>query len=253
MGNGSGADADSTSSDVVATSISPVGSSGFSLPSGRRRTSPVTSTQYSLRRWCASSSRTTTWTHPEASRRSRKTTPPWSRRRATQPARVTVVPASVARSAPASWVRSTEEPFGGKELPAVVHVRADALVVHPLEVGELGVGEGRHRGGRNVAADLRDVARPGDHAGDARLIDHPAQGEGGGRHGDAGDLGDLTGGRDAHVEGNTGERLPDVEGLAVAVVVPVVVCGERGRLVVLAGEQSAGQRHTGEDAHAGGL
>ena len=38
------------------------GSSAFSLPSGRRRTSPVTSTQYSLRRWWASSSRTTTCT-----------------------------------------------------------------------------------------------------------------------------------------------------------------------------------------------
>jgi hypothetical protein len=49
-------------SSAAATSISPVGSSGFSLPSGRRRTSPVTSTQNSLRRACASSSRTTTWT-----------------------------------------------------------------------------------------------------------------------------------------------------------------------------------------------
>ena len=59
------------------------------------------------RRATASSSRTTTWTTPEASRRSRKATPPWSRRRATQPASVTVSPACSARSVPASCVRIT--------------------------------------------------------------------------------------------------------------------------------------------------
>ena len=37
----------------------------------------------------------------DASRRSMKMTPPWSRRRATQPASVTVWPASVARNDPA--------------------------------------------------------------------------------------------------------------------------------------------------------
>src|SRR5688572_7980557 len=180
MGNGSGAAADSTVSSEVATSISPVGSSGFSLPSGRRRTSPVTSRQYSLRRWWASSSRTTTWTYPEASRRSRKTTPPWSRRRATQPARVTVVPASDARSVPASWVRSTGLILlagGGKGqgLPAVVDVGADALVVQTLEVGQLGVGQRSEGGGGDVAPDLGDVAGAGDDGGDAGLVDDPAQ------------------------------------------------------------------------------
>src|SRR4051794_5568478 len=45
---------------------------------------------------------------------SRNTTPPWSRRRATQPARVTVDPASDARSVPASWLRSTWLPFSGR-------------------------------------------------------------------------------------------------------------------------------------------
>ena len=80
-----------TSTSVATTSTSPVGRSGFSLPSGRADTSPTTLTQYSLRSGCATSaSRTTTWTTPEASRRSRKATPPWSRRRATQPASVTV-------------------------------------------------------------------------------------------------------------------------------------------------------------------
>ena len=77
---------------VATTSISPVGRSGFSLPSGRRRTVPVTRMQYSLRSSCAASLlRNTTCTTPDASRRSMKITPPWSRRRATQPARVTVL------------------------------------------------------------------------------------------------------------------------------------------------------------------
>src|SRR4051812_25194832 len=182
MGKGSGAEGVRTSSREATTSTSPVGSSGFSLPSGRRRTSPLTSTQYSLRRWCASSSRTTTCTYPEASRRSRKTTPPWSRRRATQPARVTVVPASDARRVPASWVRSKVDAFRGEGLPAVVHVRADALVVEPLQVGQLRFGDRGQRRGRHVATDLLDGARAGDDGRDARLVDHPAEGEGrGGR------------------------------------------------------------------------
>src|SRR3954452_18956194 len=147
--------------------MSPVGSSGFSLPSGRRRTSPVTSTQNSLRRWCASSSRTTTCTEPEASRRSTKTPPPWARRRATQRARVTVVPASDARSVPASWVRSTSEASRGGRLPAVVHVRADALVVDALEIGQLAVGQGRELGRGDVATDLVDGAGAGDDGGHA--------------------------------------------------------------------------------------
>ena len=63
------------------------------------------------------SSRTTTWTMPEPSRRSRKATPPWSRRRATQPARVTVVPACSSRSVPAEWVRITGgAPRGGGQV-----------------------------------------------------------------------------------------------------------------------------------------
>ena len=49
-GSGSGAASESTSSAVAMTSISPVGRSGFSLPAGRRATSPMTLTQNSLRR-----------------------------------------------------------------------------------------------------------------------------------------------------------------------------------------------------------
>src|SRR5665647_3943817 len=53
------------------SSISPVGRLGFSLPAGRRATSPVTWRTYSLRSPCATdSSRMTTCATPEASRRS---------------------------------------------------------------------------------------------------------------------------------------------------------------------------------------
>ena len=78
--NGSGADSDSTSRSVASTSIAPVGRSGFSLPSGRIATVPVTRTQNSLRSaWDASAASPewkTTWATPEASRRSMKITPP---------------------------------------------------------------------------------------------------------------------------------------------------------------------------------
>ena len=79
------------------TSISPVGRLRvLRCPRDARDTSPVTFRQYSLRRLCATaSSRITTWTTPLASRRSMNATPPWSRRRATQPARVTVWPTSL--------------------------------------------------------------------------------------------------------------------------------------------------------------
>ncbi len=110
--NGNGPDEFSTSIAVAATSMSPLGSSGLALPSGRRSTTPVTAMQNSLRRSCAPeaariSSRMTTWATPLASRRSTNATPPWSRRRPTQPARTHDWPASVARRVPAPWVRIT--------------------------------------------------------------------------------------------------------------------------------------------------
>ncbi len=102
MGNGSGADSLSTSTAVAITSTSPVGRLGFWFPSGRMETVPETLRQNSLRRLCATaSSRMTTCTTPLASRRSMKATPPWSRRRATQPASVTSLSTSLDRRLPA--------------------------------------------------------------------------------------------------------------------------------------------------------
>ena len=70
-------------------SISPVGSAGLTVPSGRVRTAPVTRTTYSLRRSWAPS--TTHCTMPVRSRTSMKARcSPCSRRRATQPHTATV-------------------------------------------------------------------------------------------------------------------------------------------------------------------
>src|SRR4029450_10948105 len=76
---------------------------------------------------------------PEAPRRSRKATPPWSRRRATQPARRTWVPASPARRLPQAWVRMA--PSRG-----------------PL-------GAGRSRTGSGIGSSSRDPPPPGHHPG----------------------------------------------------------------------------------------
>jgi hypothetical protein len=63
------------------------------------RTSPPTPMQYSIRISAGTSEGSaTTCTIPDASRRSMNVTPPWSRRRATQPARVTVDPTESAVS-----------------------------------------------------------------------------------------------------------------------------------------------------------
>ena len=86
--------------------MSPVAMSALALPSGRISTTPVDgdaelgAQPVRLREHVGS--RNTTCATPDASRRSMKMTPPWSRRRATQPANVTVWPASVDRNEPAA-------------------------------------------------------------------------------------------------------------------------------------------------------
>ena len=90
---------------------------GSRCPRAACTTSPMTCTQNSVRSRCARSaispSRNTTWAMPDASRRSMKITPPWSRRRATQPARVTVCPTCSARRVPARWLRITDSRLSG--------------------------------------------------------------------------------------------------------------------------------------------
>ena len=112
-GNGGVSARESTSRAVAASSTCPVGIAAFAMPSGRTRTSPSTRTTYSLRRPCAcgrSAGSATTCTTPLASRRSTNTTPPWSRREATQPPSATRSPACEGRSVPAPCVRKL--PYG---------------------------------------------------------------------------------------------------------------------------------------------
>ena len=94
----------SSRSSWATISMSPVAMLGLVRPSPRLRTAPVTATTYSERAasalaWAAgeTSLSRTTWVMPVRSRRSRKMRLPWSRRRLTQPMRVTVSPELVLR------------------------------------------------------------------------------------------------------------------------------------------------------------
>src|SRR5690606_34228997 len=96
------------------TSISPVAISGFTFDAGRAATSPSTRITSSARSFAARartsgplhSGPNESWTRPDRSRSSTKISPPRSRRRCTQPASRTVLPASSRRSVPTMVVRS---------------------------------------------------------------------------------------------------------------------------------------------------
>ena len=119
--------------EPAATSTSPVGISSLTVPSGRARTTPSICSTHSPRTRCTPSQpgvvgSTTTCTMPATSRRSRNTTPPWSRRCATQPQSVTSLPMSplrtvarpvrahhrVARRSPRVRARSHSVDFGSR-------------------------------------------------------------------------------------------------------------------------------------------
>ena len=107
-------------------------------------------------------------------------------------------------------------------------------------------------GGGGVAAGLLGVAGAGDDRGHAGLVDDPAQRELRHRRRPAAiSAAQLADRREADVEVDAGEGLAHVERLAVPVVGAVVVGGERGVLVVPAGQQARGERHAGDDADAG--
>ena len=106
--NGSGGLVEITSSSSTWSSTSPVGMFGFTFSGERAVTSPVARRTNSLRMsWAAlaasgeRSGLTTSWPTPVESRRSTNTSPPWSRRRATQPASVRRSPTRSRFSSPA--------------------------------------------------------------------------------------------------------------------------------------------------------
>ena len=101
-------------SSSATSSTSPVGMLGLARPAPRLRSTPVTATTYSGRAasalaWASgeTSLSRTTWVMPVRSRRSRKMRLPWSRRRLTQPMRVTVC-AGVGAAEFAAGVRALE-------------------------------------------------------------------------------------------------------------------------------------------------
>ena len=107
IGKGGVFASDRTRISRASTSTSPVASFGFTV-SAERADDLADHGDHVLARAgrpaaCAvgdTSGRATTWQIPSRSRRSMKTTPPWSRRVAAQPIRVTVWPTCSSRSAP---------------------------------------------------------------------------------------------------------------------------------------------------------
>ena len=147
-GNGGVSDSASVSASATSSSISPVSSFGLTLPSSRRTTVPVADTTCSGRSRSASawasaavSGWKTSWTIPERSRRSMKISPPWSRRRCTQPATRTVESTSPARSSPhqASRKGSARGGLTGASAADVMHHRVG---LHRLLLPGLHVLEG---------------------------------------------------------------------------------------------------------------
>src|SRR5438552_2694355 len=103
--NGSGVERLRISRASTCTSISPVAMPGLTVSGVRLTTVPCAWITNSLRSSCAVpaasgafSGLITSWRTPPSSRRSTKIRPPWSRRRATQPASVTARPSSSGRS-----------------------------------------------------------------------------------------------------------------------------------------------------------
>ena len=90
--------------ELAKSSMSPVARLLFSVPSSRLRTSPSTSItlsglslgKSSERVWFSGSS--TTWVFPSRSRKSKKKTPPWSRKESIHPIKVAGDPALSLRS-----------------------------------------------------------------------------------------------------------------------------------------------------------
>ncbi len=148
--NGGVTDGFSTRISCARISISPDFIVGLTVPSGRLRTTPRTSTQYSLRsdsavaNVSARSGSQTICAMPSRSRRSMKMTPPWSRRRCTQPSSTTGCASCSAVTRPQYWVRMKAPKVGRpRGWPAL-----DVRVGRPDRVG-----------GRRGSGVVRDACR----------------------------------------------------------------------------------------------
>src|SRR5437879_1186194 len=120
----------------AATAISPVAIFGFSDPPGRRVTLPLTRTTYSFLTSVSPIDRITTCTRPQRSRRSMNVTPPWSRRRATQPYSSTSRPSSLARSEP-QWGAENPLMRGASAAPPTRALPAHRLSCHAVGLNDV--------------------------------------------------------------------------------------------------------------------
>ena len=109
------------------------------------------------------------------------------------------------------------------------------------------VAQGRQGRGGGVVARLLRRLRARDRAGHLREHEDPAQRELAEGRARGQELAQLLDRFQADVVGHAGERLALVEALALAVELAMVVGGEAGIGLELAGEEPAGQRHAGQD------
>src|SRR4029077_15632213 len=132
--------------------------------------------------------------------------------------------------------------------PAVVHQRANVLVVDALDCRHGFRGERWNRGRLAVVTDLVWAFAAGDSAANGVEHQDPAQRELAHRRAGRHQLADLLDGFEGYVVVHAGEGLAYIERCAVAVEVAVVVGGEGRVAAELAGEQAAGQRDAGKNA-----
>ena len=132
--------------------------------------------------------------------------------------------------------------------PAVVHLRANVLVVDPADRGHRIVREGGQVGGGAVFGHLLRPLGAGNRAGHGVEHQNPAQCELRERPPGRANCFHFLHGAEARFVVDAGKRFADVERLAVAVELAVIGRFELRVATQLAGEQSGGQRHAGQDA-----
>jgi len=131
-----------------------------------------------------------------------------------------------------------------------VYVLADQPVIdgrHPLDLLR---SQWLERGRGDVARHLLGVAGAGDDRGHAGLIDHPAQRELGHRCARRYERAQFLHSAQTCFVVNAREGFSLIEGLAMTGETAMVVGGELRIGAHLAGQQTAGQRHTRQDADA---
>jgi hypothetical protein len=132
--------------------------------------------------------------------------------------------------------------------PSLMNMNLDQPLVKGGDRGLCRCVDRRKRAGGSVRLRLRGVAGTGDDGGDGVLLEDPAERELGHRYIGRHECTQLVDRFEGRFERHAGEGLTDIEGLAVAVEVAVVV-GCKDRVPAdLARKQAGGERNANNDA-----